>query len=118
MGYDKTSRLTKQVDRLTDDKHLALSPTRFNDLPKAGTFPHEEWTKIDDLKLNKPMNKPVLLDSIEPLEEEEKEETATKELPVMSEAGTLPTASQPREKKPDKVARRENSRFGAHLYKY
>ena len=55
MGYDKTSRLTKQVDRLTDDKHLALSPTRFNDLPKAGTFPHEEWTKIDDLKLNKPI---------------------------------------------------------------
>ncbi|XP_063694397.1 uncharacterized protein LOC134826062 [Bolinopsis microptera] len=110
LGYDKTARLTKQVDRLTDDNHLARSPALFNDLPKAGTFPREEWTKIDDLKLNKPMNKPVLLDSTEPLKEEEKEETATEDLPVILGAGTLPTASQPREKKPDKMARRENAR--------
>ena len=97
-----------------------MSPL-FNDLPKAGTFPHEEWTKIDDLKLNKPRDKPFLVESAEPANEDEKEEKndekdekedEKEKLPIIPGAGTFTTASQPRQKKPDKVNRRENARFG------
>ena len=113
LGYDKNARLTKHADRRTSDERTAMSPSLFNDLPKAGTFPHEEWTKIDDLKLDRPLDKPFLLDSSAG---EEKEKTAPEKSPNVPEAGTFPTASQPRQKKPDKVNRRENARFDTCHY--
>ena len=114
LGYNKNARLTKPADRSTDkltdkqkpEKHVALSTPLFDDLPKAGSFPHDDWTKIDDIKKENPSGKPFLFDSAELAEEK----TGFDDLPAASGSGVFTTASQPRQKKPDKVNRRENAR--------
>lgn len=118
LGHDKNARPTKRTDKLTEIplKHIETSSTEFNDLPKAGTFPHDEWTKIDtlknDLKLEKPSDKdkPFLVESLAPEKEDERDDESDKLSGSNPVSASFLTASQPLQKKPDKVNRRENAR--------
>lgn len=74
----------------------------FNDLPKAGTFDHDNWTqlsKVGDLGLDAALPVPSLLDgAIKEKEEEEKKDVTFSDRTKKA-------------KKPDKVTRRENARL-------
>ena len=116
MGYDKCGTLTKQTNRPTLTKHVELSSPEVNDLPKAGTFPHDDLMKIEGLKRDKSPDKPFLVDSAAPKREEKKEDekeesNESEKLPSTPRSASIDRASQPRQKKPDKVNRRENARF-------